>query len=330
MMTAPANLFAITAGPASPTTTVAALCRKAAVDRLRKECRGYQYQACYDDPASVRGILEPMPRLAEYHAKASRLNACWDRSTDTELLGRMPVLEPDQEVHLFRRMNYRMHRIAARIAAAGDNLTPAGIRRLRTACNADIRAAKEDRELLAAANIGLVLSEINRMGRRGQVGGHSEVNRDDVVSIGQLTLVKTIRSFNYAHGWKFSTYFTNSLRRNVHKFITHQMDRAAQQSTANGFSESCDVPVYDEPAFDDSPNPADVLTELMDRLTERECKVLHWRHGVGTTPKTCHEIGGLLGISKERVRQIQLRATLKLRQIAEETGLMEKVSLLTF
>lgn len=55
---------------------------------------------------------------------------------------------------------------------------------------------------------------------------------------------------------------------------------------------------------------------LMEGLDERERSILHAHYGVGCTPRTFREIGGSLGLSAERVRQIEERALDKLRAAA--------------
>ncbi len=57
-------------------------------------------------------------------------------------------------------------------------------------------------------------------------------------------------------------------------------------------------------------------------LSERERQVLILRHGLdGMGPKTLDEVGGLLGITRERVRQIEVRALHKLRAACTAVGL---------
>ncbi len=58
------------------------------------------------------------------------------------------------------------------------------------------------------------------------------------------------------------------------------------------------------------------LHALLSRLTDRERDVVRARFGFGTPPKRLAEIGEQLGVSAERVRQIEERALAKLRQAA--------------
>jgi RNA polymerase primary sigma factor len=58
------------------------------------------------------------------------------------------------------------------------------------------------------------------------------------------------------------------------------------------------------------------LRALMTTLTERERDVLGWRFGLGTEQLSLRQIGRRLGMSGERVRQIENRALAKLRTAA--------------
>ena len=65
----------------------------------------------------------------------------------------------------------------------------------------------------------------------------------------------------------------------------------------------------------------EALRFLMDNLRPREKKVLDLRFGLtGSGTHSLRQIGHLLRISKERVRQIQNRALEKLRASAERVG----------
>ena len=60
------------------------------------------------------------------------------------------------------------------------------------------------------------------------------------------------------------------------------------------------------------------VKELLGRLTDREQQVIRLRYGLGEErPQTLEEIGSMLGVTRERVRQIEARAMEKLRRQAE-------------
>ena len=64
------------------------------------------------------------------------------------------------------------------------------------------------------------------------------------------------------------------------------------------------------------------VSELLASLTERERQVIGLRYGLedGST-HTLEEIGGILNVTRERVRQIEARAMEKLRENAKKIEL---------
>jgi RNA polymerase primary sigma factor len=107
---------------------------------------------------------------------------------------------------------------------------------------------------------------------------------------------------------------------------------------------SLDAPVDDEARYsladtlEDSTTPAPsetasqhLLGEELHRalalLTPRECSVITLRYGIGDgRSRTLLEVGKELGISRERVRQLEVVALMKLRGISGNTALRECVS----
>jgi RNA polymerase primary sigma factor len=61
--------------------------------------------------------------------------------------------------------------------------------------------------------------------------------------------------------------------------------------------------------------------DLLDQLEEREAMILRARFGFDDAPKSLAAIGRELGLSRERVRQIESRARSKLRVLAREKAL---------
>jgi len=68
----------------------------------------------------------------------------------------------------------------------------------------------------------------------------------------------------------------------------------------------------------------ETMTDILSQLSEREMKIIQLRYGLaGEGPLTLEETGKLLGITRERVRQIQEKATSKLRSMSELRELRE-------
>jgi len=68
----------------------------------------------------------------------------------------------------------------------------------------------------------------------------------------------------------------------------------------------------------------ETMNDILSQLSEREMRIIQLRYGLaGEGPLTLEETGKLLGITRERVRQIQEKATFKLRNIRELNELKE-------
>jgi RNA polymerase primary sigma factor len=69
----------------------------------------------------------------------------------------------------------------------------------------------------------------------------------------------------------------------------------------------------------------ETMADILSQLSEREMKIIQLRFGLaGEGPLTLEETGRLLGITRERVRQIQEKAIFKLKSLRELTELQDE------
>ena len=130
-------------------------------------------------------------------------------------------------------------------------------------------------------------------------------------------LVRAVEGFNPWFGFRFSTYACNAIQR----ALIHLGRKVAQHRSR--------FPVGHDLAFErpleadtDSELYVDRLTRVLDQnlgeLTDREAMILSQRFPRdGGEALTLGELGEVMGLSKERVRQIQKRALCKLRSVLE-------------
>ncbi|HHY76375.1 MAG TPA: RNA polymerase sigma factor RpoD [Firmicutes bacterium] len=250
-------------------------------------------------------------------------------------IGRVPLLTPEEEVELAKRMEM------------GD---------------------KQAKARLIEANLRLVVSIAKRYVGRG-------MQFLDLIQEGNMGLIKAVEKFEHRRGFKLSTYATWWIRQAITRAIADQartiripvhmvetinkLIRTSRQliqelgreptpeeiGTEMGISAdkvreilkiaqepvSLETPIGEEEDShlgdfiedEDAPAPVDAASFLLLReqiesvlktLNEREQKVLRLRFGLDDgRARTLEEVGREFGVTRERIRQIEAKALRKLR-----------------
>ena len=141
---------------------------------------------------------------------------------------------------------------------------------------------------------------------------------DDVFSNGMSALLRCVRAFDVARGLKFSTLAVLAIRRDFYSNRPRALKRGSDwRQTGMDYADGvASIKECGRLAFRDD---AAFLGELIDAnvadRTPKEQQVIRDRFGLGGGEcRTLEEIGVDLGITKERVRQIQLKTLVKLRE----------------
>ncbi len=141
---------------------------------------------------------------------------------------------------------------------------------------------------------------------------------DELVSEGDATLLRAIALFDVSRGYRFSTYATFAVRRRLGRYVT---SAEHQHATPIDFREA--APIADERRWTLSYEREVLdgvawLETALYEVSQRERYILRCRFGWGQEfePRTLQEIADELGVSRERVRQLEARALLKLRRSA--------------
>lgn len=275
-------------------------------------------------------------------------------------IGRVDLLGADEERRLARLVAEGIE--AAEKIDAGPSSDDERRQLLR-----QVSRGQRARHALTQANLRLVVSIAKRYTNRG-------VQLLDLIQEGNLGLMKAVEKFDYAKGFKFSTYATWWIRQAITRSIADQArtiripvhmvehlnrllrgrreflqefrrepsvaelaerlhmpeDRVSELLRWSQEPLSLDSPVGDgddadlgDFVADDVAGPASQvealdletkIVELLDSLGEREREILQMRFGLGLDrPRTLEEVGAELGVTRERIRQIEARTLARLR-----------------
>ena len=224
------------------------------------------------------------------------------------------LMKPAEEKTMFLRFNYakcKLSKMKAKIEK--DGLT----RELAEDMLEWHRKFEHFREYLTRTNLALVLA----MAKRTRLG---DVDFAEVVSEGNMALLRAVDKFNVERGFKFSTYACRA--------ILKAFSRTALKSSRY----KTRFPVEFEPDYEKSDwtdrkrdavqeDCVDELKQIVDRnlaeLSDVEQTVIRRRFNWeqhDDSPMTLEEVGQIIGVTKERVRQIQNKALTKIRHVMED------------
>lgn len=175
--------------------------------------------------------------------------------------------------------------------------------------------ARQVRDQIVRANLRLVVSIAKRFVRP------RVTDLFEIVSEGNVALLRAIESFDVTQHVKFSTYATTAIRRNlIHHRQAERRRESRYTSGLEGDAESTDKRRTSDTSYDPANFPTEqLLLRLVDRLAPRERWLITARFGLGANnnARSFSALGEELGISKERVRQLAHRAISQLRTWAE-------------
>jgi RNA polymerase sigma factor (sigma-70 family) len=256
-----------------------------------------------------RTIMTDMP-VNELAAKKTRLPAGLPPYLAS--LYEVPLLTREQEGHLFRKFNFLKYR-ATKLR---NQLDPA---RAKSSLMDEIEALYDGavalKNQIVRANLRLVVSIAKR--HVGQADNFFEL-----VSDGNMSLIRAVEKFDFARGNKFSTYASWAIMKNFARTIPDEHRHRDRFRTSNSeMFYSTEERRTDQYELESAQNQREVqIGKILERLDEREQKIIISRFGLdhGHEPQTLKEVGAEMGVTKERVRQLEARALGKLRIAAQE------------
>ena len=177
---------------------------------------------------------------------------------------------------------------------------------------------------LVEANLRFVVAIARQYQGRG-------LSMEDLVSEGNLGLMKAAGKYDASHGLRFVNYAVVFIRQQIERSLKIESAEQRVESRGDGQTRSVDAPLgtktnvsllsvlvnADSPMADERVYQANMLTAVekaLDSLNERESRVVNAYFGLGQDNLTMAEIAVDMGLKRERVRQIRDKAVRKMRK----------------
>jgi RNA polymerase sigma factor (sigma-70 family) len=293
-------------------TSVYRIINEVRAQRLLDQPLEYIYHPSFDTVAMEATILDKMPGWEEYENQRLQMRIPKDAPPELASLYEMPLLNKEQEQHLFRKMNflkYKASQLRAKLDPSRARIQE--LNRIETLEN----EATAIKDLLISCNMRLVVAIAKRHAAQTD-------NFFELLSDGNMSLIRAVEKFDFGRGNKFSTYASWAIMKNFARSIPEEKRRRERYVTGHEemFDAAPDTRTDEQEIVSSVEQTKHRVNRLLEYLEPRERQIIRMRAGLDNYSEgmTLEEIGQQLGITKERVRQLNVRIMAKLRNIAKE------------
>lgn len=179
---------------------------------------------------------------------------------------------------------------------------------------------EEARNLLIERNLRLVVHVCKKY-------ANTNIDQDDLLSIGTIGLIKGVNSFKPEKGSKLSTYVSKCVDNEILMMLrsTKKLNAEVHLNEPIGKDKDDNVITLEEVLENDDKCLDDVVdtkmkirkmyNKIKEVLKDREKTIIELRFGLsGRKPKTQKEIAKMMGISRSYVSRIETKAIEKLAE----------------
>jgi RNA polymerase sigma factor (sigma-70 family) len=277
------------------------------IEKLNRRKIRYIDDPLYHEPDARRAIetIASQEDLTSSVGKPEEVRIPRDLPPYLQDLYRTPLLSAKRERALFLKFNFHKFEFVQSRRALEPEFARS---RDLDAMEHHLRDAIDTKNQIVRANLRLVVSVARKHLRVG-------LSLMELVSDGNMTLMRAVESFDIHKGNRFSTYATLALMKGFARSVPLMLSSGKQTHRVEYLS---DLPDLRGQGESDRISQRDELRELLSQLEERERVVLLARFGLcdEDSPATFEQVGQRLGLSKQRVRQIEQTAIAKLRAVA--------------
>jgi RNA polymerase primary sigma factor len=273
----------------------------------------YIHSAEFDNVLDDSEMVGPMPSEADYKAKVKAMRPPKDVEAQMSYLYERPLLSREQEAHQFRKMNYfkfKLLKLQEQLREAGSLVRAQDL----TLAEHYRNQITTTRDMLIECNQRLVHNLATKHLQSGQ-------NLDELKSDANISLMRAVEKFDYSRGNKFSTYATWAIMKNFARSIPDENTHRSRFMTGSEevFDSKADVRTDEQEVVQQADQARAKVNRLLQYLDPRTRDVIRMRSGLdGSEGMTLEEIGQHFGITKERVRQINVRGMKQLRERAAQ------------
>jgi RNA polymerase sigma factor (sigma-70 family) len=226
---------------------------------------------------------------------------------------RQPMLPNAVIMDAFRRMNYLKAK-AARLQARMD---------ITAAHGAEIQAIESLLESAGVIRNQILQAHLRVVVHVARKHQHAQHDLFELISDGNLWMMRAVDTFDFSRGVKFSTYLTYVLMKNFARRIGDNSTRVDERLVATQNDLLDELGESQEQSIPDAVDMLLMQGRLMDalaKLPRREHDLLAAHYGLeaGQGPMSLSQIAQRMGITKARVRQLEIRALGRLRLMLEE------------
>ncbi len=265
-----------------------------------------------DDPLyhqdDALAIVDSIVAQEEIGAKSSIEEGRIPRDLPAYLqdLYRTPLLTAARERALFLKFNYHKYQFVSARRRLDPELTR---RRDLDELESHLNDTTQVKNAIVQANLRLVVSVARKHLRPG-------LSLMELISEGNITLMRAVESYDFHRGHRFSTYATLALMKGFARSVPQML--SASRKTSGNIEILQEVPDRRSAIPADGMTRHDEVTHLLSSLSDRERAVLSAHFGLDDQPAsdTYEQLAQRMGLTKQRVRQIHQTAMDKLRSVA--------------